>query len=60
MLIRLAAVGVLWDSGRRTSVSIRISILGVGMIALVRLPVATAGGPAMWHMNVAATTHIFQ
>jgi hypothetical protein len=39
MLIRLAAVGVLWDSGRRTSKSICISILCVGVIALVRLQI---------------------
>jgi hypothetical protein len=60
MLIRLAAVGVLWDLSRRSSKNIRISILGVGVVALVCLLAAIGGGAAMRHRNAAATPGISQ
>jgi uncharacterized membrane protein YphA (DoxX/SURF4 family) len=60
MLIRLAVVGLLWELSRRTPKSLPHSILRVGIVALVCLVIAMAGGSAMRHVAVAATSHSSQ
>ncbi len=60
MLIHLVVIGVLWDLSRRTSKSLRHSILRVGVVALVCLMVAVVGGSTMRHVGAAATSHVSQ
>jgi DoxX-like family len=60
MLIRLTAVGALWALGHRTTKSIRSSVLGAGVVALVCLLAAMVGGPAMRHRAVASASQSSQ